>query len=142
MARESAQATFAQRLLEQPIDEKDVHCIANLLKKKLATTSLWQQEQSCTNTVLARQIRNSVSVQDVGVYVGNLHSIAVGISTCEPTMESHSLSEKDVLEQNVSIRRVGVAVHTVDDIRVALNAFVFPSIAEQVVAQLRQCQSP
>jgi hypothetical protein len=142
MASDSAQTDFSKTLSIANTSRSEATCMANAIKKQLKDSSYWQQQEGCTSALLARQIKNSVQVKDVGIYVGNLHSIAVGISTCTPEMEAHAPSEKDVLEQNVTIERVGVAVHTVDDIRVAVNAFVFPAVAGKVINQKSLCSSP
>lgn len=139
MARESADPAFVASLDRLPISGSKARCIAGWLSRELAATSTWQSEQECTSQVISRQIKNSVQVRDVGVYVGNLHSIAVSAGACHPEHEKHLIREKDLLTQSVVIERVGVAVHTVDDVRVAVNGFVFPALVSDALSRLNAC---
>lgn len=139
MAQDSSQELLRQRISTLKFGDAEARCFAKMLATRLRETATWQAQEVCTNTILSRQIRNSVNVQDVGVYVGNLHSIAVSLTSCEPSMEAHAVRDKDVFEQSVNIRRVGVAVHTIDDIRVAVNAFVFPAILDDMLSRANEC---
>ncbi|MEY3901680.1 MAG: hypothetical protein RL189_986 [Pseudomonadota bacterium] len=139
MARESADPQFAVSLDRQLISGSKARCIAGWLFRELTATPTWQSEQDCTSQVISRQIKNSVQVRDVGIYVGNLHSISVSVGACHPEHEKHLIREKDLLTQSVVIERVGVAVHTVDDVRVAVNGFVFPTLVSDALSRLNSC---
>jgi hypothetical protein len=139
MALDSSQDALRHAVSALNVGEAEARCLAKMVATRLRDTGTWQAQEGCTNTILSRQIRNSVNVQDVGIYVGNLHSIAVSLASCEPRMEAHAVREKDVFEQSVNIKRVGVAVHTVDDIRVAVNAFVFPAVLDEMLSRAGEC---
>ncbi|NBW81205.1 hypothetical protein EBR21_05570, partial [bacterium] len=73
MASESAQTDFSKTLSLAKTNGSEVACMANAIKKLLKDSSYWQQQEGCTSALLARQIKNSVTVKDVVIYVGNLH---------------------------------------------------------------------
>lgn len=100
------------------------------LRRGMLSDMLWQRDLDCTSSLITSQITNSVNVQNVGVYVGNLHNINVNVSSCPKEIERHAVPLQDVINQNVSIRNTLVAVHTVDNVRVGVNGFALAWLLE------------
>lgn len=130
-----ASAFYRDALKQRVADLSDerLKCVASSLESALEDPSAWKKADNCASAIIANQVKQSVSVKDVGVYVGNLHSIGVGLTSCDSSYERHAIPS--TIDKRDEFKRVAVVVNTIDEVNVTVNInnFMFPALLERTL---------
>ena len=106
-------------------------CVANNIKSKIQDGNFWNSVSQCNEKNINGSIENNVTIDNVLVYVGNLHDINISVGTCTGSLQKH-IADDETLKQTVNIKNTLVAVHTVDQVSVHVN-FPLAAILENAL---------